>query len=384
MANLLGVHLGGTNLVYYLATDDGDILLQRTYPSPFRKTSRKLPGGEPEVLLDVVYLDIPLSERAAYYLLQTEADFMKESKKQAAECRYKQKGYSLGGKTWIQDGRIVMMGGNTPARFSADLGKGKIGIVVADDKEHIEAANDGQAAATAQGIYYKVKEGIEPSRTGYFILGTGFGFGVPGYSAPMEIGHIPVGFMPALLWQSCGCNTDHKTACMENYISGRGIQKTTETLLALKENADLKRISECLLIDEAKEDLSKMAAASKLRGKKRIDAKLVMDLAKQQTDALAVFVANLAATITAQAAVTAAHLFGLQKIGIGESVARFNPWHIEKITAKTEEYLKGNYIMKPPVIVEMTPVKEASAYGALALVAPEKKYNIWAEKMKAA
>lgn len=70
--------------------------------------------------------------------------------------------------------------------------------------------------------------------------------------------------------------------------------------------------------------INHMTALLKER-QKNITSKTVMDLAIDNSDGLAVYIANIASDVTAFAAVTAAQLFGLQLIGIGESVARLNP-----------------------------------------------------------
>lgn len=381
MANILGVDLGGSKIDYVLANSDGDFLFERTYPSPYKRTRKKLSSGEPEVFLDTELTDIPIEKRVYNYVARTETEFLNEAKKEIGNNNFEKKGYSLCGKTWVHDGKIVMMGSNAPSRFTSDLGKGKIGIIIADSADNIKAANDGNAAATAQGIYYKAVKGIEPKETGYFILGAGFGFGIPEYFALTEIGHIPVGFVPKLLWQECGCVDGHKTACAENYVSGRGIQNTAELLLSFNGSHVLNELSGYMAIITEEANLSNLIVTSKMRNQK-IDSKIVMDLAKDNSDGLAAFIANFAADITAYAAVTAALLFGLQIIGIGESIARFNPWHVDNIARKVNSYVRGSTILRPSFKVELTPLNKPAKYGALSLVVPESRYETWVEKMK--
>jgi hypothetical protein len=129
--------------------------------------------------------------------------------------------------------------------------------------------------------------------------------------------------------------------------------------------------------------INHMTALLKER-QKNITPKTVMDLAKDNSDGLAVYIANIASDVTAFAAVTAAQLFGLQLIGIGESVARLNPWHVDNISKKVDSYTKGNTMLRPSLKVELTPLKNPAKYGALSLVVPESRYEIWAEKMKKA
>jgi predicted NBD/HSP70 family sugar kinase len=385
-----GCDLGGTTVDYVVADDDtGEFLHQQSYPSPFRRTGsfldNGLDNGEAEVLVDTTLHDYPLTERVLRYLSQRESEFLNGVGTEIRD-NITGKGYSLCGKTWNQNGHVYMMGGNTPSRLATNLGNGRVGILVAElpgsnsDYCRIVFANDGNAAATAQGIYYQAREGINPSETGYFILGTGFGFGVPRSSALTEIGHIPVGFVPSLLWQTCGCTNGHTTACAENFVSGRGIQGCAEILLSLNSEEELRgllnsmptSIMEGLDIDSI--------LSSGMRGE-TITPELVMTRAQEGSDHLAVLIANMAAEVTAYAAVTAAQLFGLQRIGVGESVARLNPWHIRNISSRVSSYTSGNNILSPPLIVELTPIDNPARFGALSLVIPESGYGGWADRM---
>lgn len=70
--------------------------------------------------------------------------------------------------------------------------------------------------------------------------------------------------------------------------------------------------------------INHMTALLKER-QKNITSKTVMDLAIDNSDGLAVYIANIASDVTAFAAVAASQLFGLQLIGIGESVAHLTP-----------------------------------------------------------
>ena len=317
------------------------------------------------------------------YIKECETRFIKEARKAIGRYDISGKGVSLCGKTRQEQGKILVAGGNTPLRFAAHPDKEGSGIAVMDVSGDyaFKAANDGTAAASAQGIYYQAARGIDPEKTGYFILGTGFGFGIPGREVPAEIGHIPVGFMPRTLWQTCGCTREHPTACAENYASGRGIRNTARLLLSLRDSPALENLSCCLGPQAGFPDLSDLTSVSKLNRHGDLQTKTVMAYAKDKTDLLAIFVADLAAEVTAQSAVTAAQLFGLQRIGIGESVARLNPWHVDNIAKKTADLTRGSNMLVPALRVEPSPLENPARFGALALVVPESRYDVWADRM---
>ncbi len=371
MSNTLGVDLGGTKAGFVLADADGNFLHEKSYPSPFQRTSRTTADGEPETVIDAEMTGIPAELRVAAYLARLTSEFLKEAKRTAGAAAPERTGYSLCGKTWAQDGKIVMVGSNAPMRFAADLGSGRSGIVVAEASDGVQAANDGNAAATAQGIYYRAVSGIEPRETGYIILGTGFGFGIPFYSALTEIGHIPVRGMPDWMLQECGCTEGRRTACAENYASGRGLQETARILLSMEGKPEL---------EAAFPGLSRLVSASALKNG-TADSKRIMDLAREGQDGLASFIEDLAADVTATAAVTAALLFGLQVIGAGESIALHHPWHVRRIAERADALTAGNNMLQPKLRIEPTPLRDPAKFGALSLVVPEERYEAWASKM---
>jgi glucokinase len=343
----------------------------------------KSPDSAPVIYIDQVMTDVPIQERVFKYLEHLEIKFLKKAKKDLGIGTYAKKGMSLCGKTWIHNQRVMMTGGNTPSRLHIDLGNDNSGILIAHKSNDLIVANDGNAAATAQAIYYRVTKGIAPKETGYLILGTGFGFGVPEYDALTEIGHMPVGFIPKLLWQDCGCTVGHKTRCVENYASGRGIKNTAKLLLSLRNSASLRKCNLQMEGITTKKNLNDTVATSKLAEAENYDTKHIMDLTRNREDDLAIWIVNLAAEVTAYALISVALQFGLQIIGAGETLARSNPWYVDQISEIVRRYTRGNNILKPPLKIEPTPLKCPALYGALSLVVPEAKHEIWADRMKA-
>lgn len=398
----MGVDVGGTKLDFSLADKTGKVVAHQRFDSPFLLISEKMEDGPAQYACDV-FLDVqPRSKRVRLYLEHQEAAFLQHFGSVMNGGRIAAKGVSLCGRTWEQGGKIFILGGNTPLCFAQESGGGK-GVMMLDKKappppetapyyiEHypIKAANDGTAAATAQGVWYKAKRKIPPAKTGYFILGTGFGFGVPGFSAPLEIGHVPMGFIPNLLWQKCGCSAGRKTACAENFASGRGIQTCARKLLSIKDDSQLEELSRFFnqcnasFMDGEKLNLAELVRTSQLNGR-TVSAEAVMDLAGAGTDGLSMFIANLAAYAVALCAVSAAQLLGLKIIGIGEGVAVKNPWHVENIAQMVRALAKDSVMLSPGFKVELTPVKNISQYAALSLVAPRPFYSSWAEHMEGA
>lgn len=397
----MGVDVGGTKLDFSLADKTGKVVAHQRFDSPFLLISEKMEDVPAQYACDV-FLDVqPRSKRVRLYLEHQEAAFLQHSGSVMNGGRIAAKGVSLCGRTWEQGGKIFILGGNTPLCFAQESGGGK-GVLVWDGKAPVfaetapyydegcpvRAANDGTAAATAQGVWYKAKRKIPPAKTGYFILGTGFGFGVPGFSAPLEIGHVPMGFIPNLLWQKCGCSAGRKTACAENFASGRGIQTCARKLLSIKDDSQLEELSRFFnqcnasFMDGEKLNLTELVRTSQLNGR-TVSAEAVMELAGAGTDGLSMFIANLAAYAVALCAVSAAQLLGLKIIGIGEGVAIKNPWHVENIAQMVRALAKDSVMLPPDFKVELTPVKNISQYAALSLVAPPPFYSSWAGHMEA-
>ncbi|ACL04400.1 hypothetical protein Dalk_2708 [Desulfatibacillum aliphaticivorans] len=396
----LGVDVGGTKLDFSLADETGKIVAHERFDSPFLPISEQSEDGPAQFACDVLFDDFPRAERVRLYLEHQEAAFLQHFGSVMNGRKIAAKGVSLCGRTWERKGKIFIMGGNTPLCFAEESGEGK-GVLMLDKKAppppetapyfienfQVEAANDGTAAATAQGVWYKAKRKIPPAKTGYFIVGTGFGFGVPGSSAPLEIGHVPMGFIPDLLWQKCGCSASRKTACAENFASGRGIQSCARKLLSIKDDSQLEEMSrffnQCnpAILGGEKVNLAELVRTSQLRGK-AVNAEAVMELAGGRADGLCVFTANLAAYAVALCAVSAAQLLGLKVIGIGEGVAIKNPWHVENIAKMVQALAKDSVMLPPGFKVELTPVKNISKYAALSLVAPRPFYPSWAEHME--
>ncbi|MFH1440282.1 MAG: ROK family protein [Candidatus Woesearchaeota archaeon] len=395
MKNYIGIDVGGTKVDLVLADEEGNILFSEKYDSPFLETGNRLADEETdaeitgsegkEVLLDKFKSGIGMGIRFHKYLEGAVVDFRKKARnKRKLKGTIDGIGASLCGTVRKDESGFYFLGANTPNRFVNN----RLGIQVSQLETLAEipfaAANDGNAAAKAQGIFYKARLGLDPKKTGYAILGTGFGFGVPDTDAQTELGHIPIGFVHSTLMQKCGC-TDGRiyTRCAENYASGGGMERIVRDVSALS-NLDLQELAQYERLGYRAEDLKEAIRGSELNympdGEKITTAK-IMSVA-YNGDAFAEWVVNLAAQTTAYALVSAAQMFGLERIGVGESVAINNPWHVENIAEIVEDMVKDNKLLPNGLKVEMTPISEnAAKYGALSLVVPEDRYDMWADAM---
>ncbi len=377
MVYLLGMDLGATTLDFVIASMDGMIVFDGHYPSPFQI----LDSSQGIVLVDTMLKNVHPAERVSYYIREKQNEFLQKARSQGINDIQAQ-GIGLCGMAWQDtDKKWHMLGSNTPDRFAEKDSDGRKGVLINLCTDWpIKAANDGNAAATAQGIFYSIEHKLDPKATGYAILGTGFGFGVPGTMTPTEIGHIPVGFVHPSLLMRCGCNPEKFTSCAENYASGRGIAKTYSRVMRSKQELP-ELFNELCLYEKMGGRCSDLEKATETAiFDPNITAEEVF-IRAQKGDQLAKWVTDIAAHVTADAIIGAAQLYGLQRVGIGESVAINNPLHVRAIARLVEQQITGNTLLQGGLIVEQTPIIYAARYGALALVAPHDKHELWVQNM---
>lgn len=385
MKHFAGMDLGAENLRFFGADETGLIKHMAPFPSPFKKTGGKYAGSSPEVLLDTIRTGVPQNERVRRYLKLKYDEFLEQAAKQGMKD-FEAVGAQMAGKVWQREGRWYLMGSNTPGRFAVKDPEGSLGILIdLEINKEFVGANDGNAAAKAQSIYYKAIEGLVPATTGYIILGGGFGLGVPDTETQTEGGHVPVGFIHPALYRKCGCSPKVEVACAENYASGPGIAATAKQVIGYSNagpNGPIKSIAAYEKAAGRIDDLEGAIRNSSLYKKAGdFEPKDVMELA-HNGDAFASWIVDLAAEAVKIVAIASAQLYGLQRIGIGESVAENNPWFVDKVAKMVSDYTNGNTLLPNGLKVELTPIKEAGKYGALSLVVPTELYQQWAQTMK--
>ncbi len=383
MDHVIGMTLHATNLTLAAAElETGRILFEDTYDSPFRRTGNELHSGEPEVFLDTVLQDTPIGERASKYVRQTIDKFMADHHVNS----FFGIGASFAGKTWQSKGTCYVIGGNTPIRFAVDTPDGK-GIAIDPqirDRDSFKAKNDAEASFDAQALTYQYVQRVDPLKTAYIVLGTGFGGGCA-YPILLEIGHLPMGFIPEALMQPCGCSKAPKTSCGENYGSGRGLAETAKLLMdgyRLSEMDAIEEIQRTIGKPEGSSHLSLAVYNSSLKGNNNIDSKAVMEAANAG-DPFAKWVVDLGARAVADSIAYAAQITGADRFGLGDSVALNNPGYVRMIAQKVTESMGQSNFHPAGIIVEQTPIHHAGMYGALVQAIPSGVHEAWARTMKA-
>ncbi len=384
MVFFAGMDLGAHNLRFFYANENGEIELFDPVTSPFRKTKRKHTDGSDQVHLDTIMTNVPENERVSRYLSEMQDQFFSKSGKGLKD--FEAQGAQMAGKVWQREGKWYLMGSNTPTRFAVQDPEGQNGILIDTSfAERFKGANDGNAAAKAQSIYYQVKLGLAPSTTGYIILGGGFGFGVPDTETQTEGGHVEVGFIHPALLRKCGDNAKVVVGHAENYASGPG-QVATVVQVIEYFDAGIQGPIASLAAHEKEAgrigDLVGAIEASPLYETGNYESKDIMDAA-HSGDKFASWIVDLAAEAVKVVCVGGAQFYGLQRIGIGESVAEGHPWFVDKVANRVTACTKGNTLLQNGLTVELTPIKDAGKYGALSLVVPSKLYSKWADVMKA-
>lgn len=378
------ISIGGTWLEFAVVDETGDILDiredKRKFESPLLVTEKDARGTPTQFFLDDKLTELEPSDRPSKYVQEKQREFLQGCGIEPSDILAQ--GMNLCGDVWEDNGTTSFVGGNTPEKYFAKDTKGRLGISInLQTPWQFKAGNDGNNAAKAQGIYYLVKEGLPISKSGYIILGTGYGAGVPDAPYRTEV-HGPVSFIHPLLAQECGCTPQRTILCAENFAAGRGIGNTAKRVVGLYKGGEITELAKYESSAGRIEDLEKAIGSSLLLNMlpENIDSKLVMGYANHG-DPFAKWVAHLAALVTKDTIVNLAHLFNLERVGIGESVAENNHWHVENINRLVQEYVQGSTLQPNGLKVELTPIRDAAIYGAISIVLPEKYYEQWADKM---
>ena len=383
MVLFAGMDLGAHNLRFFYADENGEISLFNKVTSPFRQTKRKHTDGSDEVHLDTILTDVPEPERVSRYLEGQQKLFFQESGKGMSD--FEAQGAQMAGKVWQREGKWYLMGSNTPSRFAVQDPEGQKGILIDTGFERFAGANDGNAAAKAQSIYYAAKLGLVPSTTGYIILGGGFGFGIPDTETQTEGGHVEVGLVHPALFRKCGDSPKVAVAHAELYASGPGQVATAEQVIEYVDTGLNGPIASIAAYEKAAGRIADLEGAvrnSPLYEKAGdFESKDIMDAA-HNGDKFASWIADLAAEAVKVVCISGAQYYGLQRIGMGESVAEKTPWFVDKVAKMVHNSTKGNTLLPNGLTVELTPIKDAGKYGALSMVVPTDLYETWADVMK--
>jgi len=390
---IVGIDLGATQLRFIAAkSKTGEIRKSGPedkgkyfFPSPFKKMGEGF-------LIDNLLKKIPLHERTSVYLYEKLNIFLKKSALKKSQV--KAIGISVPGR--ILPGN-KFMGANTPFTYATKDRYGNYGIdvmgTIKREFKEIKIAldNDCNCAGLAQGLYYK-SLGIDPHTTFYITISTGIGGGGPRRDLD-EVGHIPVdGGFPGLI-PRCGCGA---YGCLEAYASGEGILnqalnilrlyredkrmfKQFETYESMRLNKPL-HLSEKILVSHLEREYSRGRQLST----KLIFRKAALDKEKTGFDPFARYLVETAAVRTAKIIVAISYIHGLERIGIGGSVALENPRYVELISAEVNRiFWKTPHILQREVKVELSPLGYyVNDYGALSLVLDHKDIDQWVATMK--
>jgi predicted NBD/HSP70 family sugar kinase len=287
-------------------------------------------------------------------------------------------GISAAGR--MLDGSIFI-GSNLPLKYTTRYGQfSGVNLLTpmraAFPGKKIIIENDATCSGIAQAAYYEYL-GIDPLKTFYITISTGIGGGGPKLDID-EVGHIIVGNVYPGLNLRCGCGA---IGCVESTTSGTGIKNLTNKILQLF-CTDKALFGELNAFEFLRTNhrytlggiIEKSRLLKQYQGGKSIEPKTIFDLAREyysigKGDEFAYYIIESAAERLAGLFVSLANIHGIERFGVGGSVASKNPFFIE-LTAK---YIQGiradvNRSFSPDIMVELSPMGEfINDYGALFL-----------------
>jgi predicted NBD/HSP70 family sugar kinase len=281
----------------------------------------------------------------------------------------------------------IFIGSNLPLKYTSHFGiysgvdlNNPIQSAFPGKKIIIE--NDATCSGIAQAAYYEYM-GIDPLKTYYITISTGIGGGGPKRDLD-EVGHIMVGNVYPGLNLQCGCGA---IGCVESTTSGTGIKNLTNKILQLF-CTDKALFGELNAFEFLRTNhrytlggiIEKSRLLKQYQSGKSIEPNTIFDLAREyhttgKGDEFAYYIIESAAERLAGLFVSLANIHGIERFGIGGSVASKNPFLLE-LTAKYIQSIRAdvNRSFSPDIVVELSPLGEfINDYGALFLTLEDKE-----------
>jgi predicted NBD/HSP70 family sugar kinase len=382
---ILGIDLGATQLRFILADkENGNLYVdhgnnsKESFPSPLSENGK--------ICSDPFIAHIPDINKVSAYVARKLETYLTELGVEKKAVRGI--GISVAGSVH-SDGRFI--GSNVPLRYAqkisdlygVDLITGLKAIFPKGVTIIVE--NDGNCAGVAQGIYYE-QMGLAPNKTFFITVSTGIGGGGPKRDID-EVGHIIVdGYYPRLV-PVCGCGA---CGCIEAYASGEGIKNQAVSILDLlfKNSPAFEEFNdfECIRTGGLY-NLYEIVHRSHLKSlyidEQGIDAKTVFDFAnlnkvKDTTDEFAYYLVEIAAERFAKVLFSLSNIHGIERFGIGGSVAINNPGYLDIVRQKMKTLRRSEDIFKSCVKIEVSPLGEyVTDYGALLLAVDSSYKKNW-------
>jgi predicted NBD/HSP70 family sugar kinase len=373
---ILGIDLGATQLRFILAREKTGALdvvhgknSKISFPSPLSE--------DDQVFSDSFFSQIPDSNKVPAYVVRKLESYLTELG--VTKRSIKGIGVSVAGSV-NRDGWFI--GSNVPLRYAKKIENSyRVDLItnlkgIFPDGMTIIVENDGNCAGVAQGIYYE-QMGLDQSKTFFITVSTGIGGGGPKRDLD-EVGHIIVdGYFPGLV-PVCGCGA---CGCIEAYASGEGIKNQAERILDLflKNSKAFKKFNDFEAIrTRGAYNLYEITHSSRLKSLyidgKDIDAKTIFDFAnlnkmKDAKDEFAYYLIEVAAERFAKVLFSLSNIHGIERFGIGGSVAINNPCYLDIVRNKMKTLRSSEDIFKSSVEIEVSPLGEyVTDYGALLLV----------------